>query len=164
MKSSSSLRLGGKARSPVKPIEIKVTALTGKTPQELQADFLDAARWSEFTGYLLLPGIRRAEFEFKTPQVVGSRIRVQNTDGSRHVEEITVWEADRIEVRFQGFQPPLANLSTHFIETWEFCPSADRTRVTRAMQMFPKSGLARIALLPIAYMMKKAFTKQLRER
>lgn len=42
-----------------------------------------------------LPGIREAEFEAKTAEIVGTRIRVTNRDGSTHVEEIVEWEPTR---------------------------------------------------------------------
>jgi hypothetical protein len=39
--------------------------------------------------------ILRAEFAVKTPEVAGSRIRVSNTAGSSHVEEIVDWQPER---------------------------------------------------------------------
>ena len=68
-----------------------------------------------------LPGIKAAEFEARTPEVVGTRIRVTNTDGSSHVEEIVEWEPDRrLRLRMGEFSPPLSRLATGFDETWEF--------------------------------------------
>jgi hypothetical protein len=72
----------------MKPFEIKITRFTRMSSQEICAEFLDTDRWSEFEGYFILPGIENAHFEMKTPAMVGSRIKVQNKDGSAHVEEI----------------------------------------------------------------------------
>ena len=148
----------------IKPIEIRVTARTRKSPQELCAEFLDTDRWPEFTGYFILPGVRRAEYASKTPGVIGSRIHVYNTDGSTHVEEIITWDVpQRIAVKFVEFQPPLRYLADHFIEAWEFRPSAGGTEVTRSMRMVPKSWLGRMVLLPISVLMKRALEKHMRQ-
>ena len=64
-------------------------------PEEIARQILDLDLWPGFEGYGPLPGIRAAEFEARTPEVVGTRIRVTNTDGSSHVEEIVEWEPDR---------------------------------------------------------------------
>jgi hypothetical protein len=64
-------------------------------PGEIASQILDLANWTSFTGYGVLPGITSAEFEVRTPDVVGTRIRVTNTDRSSHVEEIVEWRPDR---------------------------------------------------------------------
>lgn len=144
----------------MKPIEIKLTGTTQNTPQEVCRQFLDTARWSDFKGYSILPGIKSAVFETRTPTLVGSRIKVQNMDGSSHVEEIIEWdEVRRISLKFQEFDSPLKNLATHFIETWEFRASAAGTELTRSMTMYPKGLSGWLMLLPISRLMKKAFEK-----
>jgi len=123
---------------------------------------LDTQRWSEFEGYSILPGIEHAYFETKTPECVGSRIKVQNKDGSSHVEEIVEWNVDdRIALRFQEFDSPLQYLATHFVEAWEFRTSANGTEVSRKMTMYPKGALGWLMLVPISKLMKKAFEKSL---
>ena len=100
----------------------------------------------------------------KTPELVGSRIEVQNNDGSSHVEEIIEWDvANRIVLRFQEFNSPLQNLATHFIETWEFRKSSDGTEASRIMTMYPKGLFGWLMLIPISTLMKKAFEKNLRQ-
>ena len=82
---------------------------------------LDVTNWMDFKGFGFLPGIKLAEFEVKTPDIVGSRIRVTNTDGSSHVEEIVEWQSDRrLKLHMNEFSPPLARLATSFEETWSF--------------------------------------------
>ena len=146
----------------MKPIEIKILGHTQKSSQEICLELLDTERWSEFTGYSILPGIEHAHFETKTPGLVGSRINVQNTDGSSHVEEIIEWDVDnKVALRFQEFDSPLKHLATHFVETWEFRKSANGTEMSRTMTMVPKGIFGWFMLLPISRLMKKAFEKNL---
>ena len=146
----------------MKPIEFQVTARSSKIPQQLCAEFLDTDRWPEFEGYLFLPGVKNAAFEHHTPEVTGSRIRVQNTDGSSHVEEIIEWDpARRLAVQFGEFQPPLSRLATHFVETWQFRETDQGTEITRGMEMVPKGMIGWLMLRMVAILMKKAFEKQM---
>ena len=146
----------------MKPIEIEIHGHTQQSSQEICMALLDTARWPEFTGYSILPGIKSARFEVQTPNIVGSRIKVQNTDGSSHVEEIVEWDAaNKVVLKFQEFEPPLKHLATHFLETWRFQKSASGTDVSRSMAMYPKGLLGWLLLLPISSLMKKAFEKNL---
>ncbi len=146
----------------MKPIEIKVHGRTQKSSQEMCETFLDTERWSEFTGYSILPGIKAAHFETRTPTVVGSRVKVFNTDGSSHVEEIIEWDVvNKIAMKFQEFDPPLKHLATHFIEEWSFSTSNHETEVTRKLTMYPKGIFGWLMLQPISRLMKKAFEKNL---
>jgi hypothetical protein len=74
----------------LKPITFACEETLGMLPEQIARQILDISRWSSFLGYGVLPGITTAEFETRTPEIVGSRIRIMNTDGSRHVEEIVV--------------------------------------------------------------------------
>ena len=142
----------------MQPIIISISAKSSQTPAEICAFFLDTKRWSEFKGSAFLPGIRAASFENQTPGLVGSRIRVHNTDGSSHVEEILEWDPEhRIMLRFQEFSLPLSRLATHFIETWEFNRSGRITHMRRSMAFYPQGLASWLLLLPIAGLMKKAF-------
>jgi hypothetical protein len=144
----------------MKPIEFHITRRTLKSSRDLCAEFLNTARWSEFSGYGILPGIANAQFELLTKDIVGSRIQVKNRDGSTHVEVITAWDVDqKIAVRFQEFRSPLESLATHFIESWEFRSMGAETEVTRRMTMYPRGWSGWLMLLPISILMKKAFEK-----
>jgi hypothetical protein len=148
----------------MKPILIKITGHTGRSSQEVCAEFLKTERWSEFKGYLFLPGIKKAEFELKTPGVLGSRIKVYNTDGSTHIEEVIKWDVEnQIALRFDAFQPPLQNLATHFIETLRFKKSDGGTDIERSMVMYPKGLSGQILLLPISRLMKKSLERNIRQ-
>ena len=110
------------------------------TSQEIAGQILDLEKWSEFEGYGPMPGIKSAEFEVRTPDVVGTRIRVTNRDGSRHVEEIVQWQPEnRIQLRMCEFRLPLSALATSIIETWDFSREGNLTRVTRTFEMNPTS-------------------------
>jgi hypothetical protein len=103
-----------------------------------------ALKLPDFTGFGLIPGIKTAEFEVRTPGIVGSRIRVTNTDGSSQVEEIVEWQPDhRLRLRMQDFSAPLSRLATVFDETWEFRRIGDATKVTRSFELHAKSAAAR---------------------
>lgn len=144
----------------MKPIEIQVSGDTPKSPQEICAEFLDTERWPDFKGYSILPGIKNARFEHRTADLVGSRIKVDNTDGSSHVEESIEWDANsKLGLRFQEFSAPLAHLASHFIETWSFSQTDHGTRITRTMILYPKGLAGWIMLVPISRLMKKAFEK-----
>ena len=148
----------------MKPIEIKIVGLIRKPSPEICQEILDTERWSEFKGYSILPGIKSAQFEVKTPQIIGSRIKVQNNDGSSHIEEIIDWDVSNgIALRFQEFDSPLRNLATHFIETWKFRASSDGTEASRIMTMYPKGVLGWLMLIPISRLMKKAFEENFRQ-
>src|SRR5690606_28674784 len=108
-------------------------------------------------GYGPLPGIKHAEFETKTDEVVGTKIRVTNRDGSTHIEEIVQWQPTRrVSLRMRQFSPPLSRLATAFDETWQFERDGDRTRVVRSFEMRPRSALTKPLLALIALLLKRA--------
>ena len=99
-----------------------------------------------------------------TPDNVGSRIRVTNTDGSSHLEEIVEWEPDhRIRLAMKEFSAPLSRLATGFEETWEFQRIDGGTVVTRSFRLHARSALARLPLWVISFFLKRAIARHLRE-
>ena len=83
----------------MKPIAFNCTETIPLPPEDIAAQILDVAKWPDFRGYGPIPGIKSAEFETRTPNVVGSRIRVLNLYGSTHVEEIVEWQPSRLLVK-----------------------------------------------------------------
>lgn len=147
---------------PMKPIQFTCQTVISQPAEEIAAQILDLDRWPEFPGYGPLPGIRQAEFEVRTPEIVGTRIRVTNRDGSTHVEEIVEWDPQRVvRLRMGDFSPPVSRLATHFDETWHFVQRGRETGVTRAFALHPKSWAASIALWFIARLLKKAVERHL---
>jgi hypothetical protein len=133
----------------VKPITFSCSADLDIAPNRVAEQILNLDLWPGFEGYGLLPGIRSAEFEVCTPEVVGTRIRVVNTDGSSHVEEVVEWEPGRrLRLRMGDFSPPLAQLASRFDETWQFEWIGGVTRAIRSFDLHPRSSAALADLDP----------------
>ncbi len=133
-------------------------------PETIAAQILDLARWREFTGYAFLPGIASATFDVRTEDVVGTSIRVINTDGSSHVEEIVDWQpSSTVTLRFGRFSPPVSRLAWEFEERWDFVALDGSTRVIRSFQLHAKSTLGWLALWFISFILKRAIARHLRQ-
>lgn len=146
------------------PITFSCTATLHQTPEEIAAGILDLDRWPEFEGYGPLPGIQQAAFEVRTDEIVGTRIRVKNRDGSTHVEEIMEWEPSRrLRLRMGDFAPPVSRLATAFDETWEFQRTANGTHVTRSLALHPSSQLTKPLLWLISRLLKRAIARHLNQ-
>jgi hypothetical protein len=146
----------------MKPITFSCTETLPLAPEEIAGQILDLAKWTDFKGYGVLPGIKAAEFEVRTPGVIGTRIKVTNTDGSSHVEEIVEWEPDRrLRLAMKDFSAPLSRLATGFVETWEFERLGGVTRVVRSFSLHPKSLFALPVLWLISFLLKRAVARHL---
>jgi hypothetical protein len=147
-----------------KPITFACEETLGMLPEQIAQQILDISRWSSFQGYGVLPGIKAACYEVRTPEVVGSRFRVTDSNGSSHVEEIVEWEPDRrIRLHMHEFSPPLSRLATGFEETWEFSRIGRQTRVVRFFELHPSCSAARPLLWLISILLKKAIARHLRQ-
>ena len=148
----------------MRPIRFACQETLPYPPEQIARQILDLDRWPEFRGYGVLPGIRAAQFERQTPEVVGTRIRVTSTDGSTHVEEIVEWEPDRLLRLHMGeFSPPVSRLAIGFDETWQFEPTGEGTRVIRSFELHPRSGATRPLLWLISLLLKRAIARHLRQ-
>jgi len=148
----------------MKPITFACQRLIPKSTAVIFAQVADTARWREFNGYGILPGIESAAYEVRTQDMVGSRIRVLNRDGSSHIEEITRWIPDReIAMTLQEFTPPLRLLATHISEKWRFQVEDDSTCVTRTFQMYPRNVIVRPILWLISLLFRRAIARHLEE-
>jgi hypothetical protein len=148
----------------LKPITFACEETLGMLPEQIAQQILDISRWSSFQGYAVLPGIRTAEFEIRTPEIVGSRIRVTSIEGSSHVEAIVEWEPDRrVRLNMREFSPPLSRLATGIDETWEFSRISRDTRVVRSFELHATSGVTRPLLWLISILLKKAVARHLRQ-
>ncbi len=146
------------------PITFVCHATLRLPSEQIAAQILDLAKWPEFSGFWPLPAIRSAKFETRTPEIVGTRIRVTNTDGSHHVEEIVEWDPQRrVRLRFGEFSSPLSRLATGFDEIWRFERAGDELRVNREFALHPTSLLTRPLLWVIARLLKKAVERHLRQ-
>lgn len=147
-----------------RPITFSCEATLPQKPEEIASQILDLSKWPEFTGYGPLPGIKEAELETKTDNIIGTRIRVTNRDGSTHVEEIVEWQpTQRLRLHMHEFSPPVSRLATAFDETWEFEQDGDQTHVVRFFEMHPKSTLTRPLLWVISFLLKRAIARHLEQ-
>ena len=146
----------------MKPISFTCADTLPLVPADVTSRILDPSHWPDFTGYGPLPGVKSAVFEAHSLSVVGTRIRVMNTDGSSHSEEVVGWEPNRrLKFAATDFSPPLSRLSHRFVETWEFEPVSGGTHVARSFEMYPKTALARPALWLISCLLKRAVARHL---
>ena len=147
----------------MKPISFSYHETVALAPEEIARQILDVTKWLDFKGFGPIPGIKTAEFEGRTPAIVGSRIRVTNTDGSKHVEEIAEWQPPhRLRLLMRDFSAPLSRLATGIEETWEFERVGDETKVTRTFQMHAKSALTRPVLWAMSCLLKQAVARHMR--
>lgn len=132
---------------------------------EIAAQILDLQRWPDFKGYGPLPGIKGAVFETRGEGELGTRIRVTNTDGSQHTEEIRVWKPEEeLVLEFSGFVPPLSWLARGFTERWIFAPDAAQrgaTKVTRSFELRPRFILTWLPLWCISLLLRRALARHL---
>ena len=144
------------------PITFSCTDTLPQAPEDIAGQILDLTNWTDFKGYGVLPGIKAAEFEARPPGIVGTRIRVTNTDGSSHVEEVVEWEPDRrLRLDMKDFSPPLSRFAHGIEEVWEFERLGDGTRVVRSFKLHPKSVFARPVLWLISLLLKRAVARHL---
>jgi hypothetical protein len=148
----------------MKPICFECEETLRLSPGEIVQQMLDAANWPAFQGFGVIPGIKVATFEAKTPEIVGSRIRVINTDGSSHLEEIVEWQPDRrLTLHMTEFSSPVSRLATRFEETWNFEPQSSGTKVLRSFQLHARSALTWPLLWMVSILLKKAIVRSLRQ-
>ena len=147
------------------PIEFKVEKLFNNSAKVICEKVLDVKTWSSFNGYGLLPGIEKAEYEHKTNEKIGSIIRVKNSDGTEHTEEILEWKTNRkLVMKIHQFPTALSYMATHFIEEWNFEEiSKTQTLIIRSFKLFPTSFMTRPLLSQISSLMKKGVEKHLDE-
>ena len=148
----------------MKPIRFSCEATLPQQPEVIASQILDLSKWPEFNGYGPVPGIKQAEFETKTAEIVGTRIRVTNRDGSTHVEEIVEWEPTRrLRLHMYEFSPPVSRLAMAFDESWDFKQDGDQTHVVRSFEMHPKSAVTRPLLWLISFLLRRAIARHLEQ-
>ncbi len=149
------------ARLEMKPISFELKKTILKSSRDICSEIADTSNWSDFGGYGFLPGIEKAEYEKQGEPMVGSRIHVLNTDGSKHVEEVLEWNPDtKIVMKLHEFSAPLSGISTHFIEEWNFEKVGKKeTLVVRKFQLFSRSFVSHLFLWMISFLFIKAIKR-----
>lgn len=141
----------------MKPILVTVQTELEISRQQLFEEILRLENWPSFKGYGPIPGVRQATFIQRSENEVGTRIRVENEDGSVHVEEIIEWQPfDSIRMRLDEFSPPLSRLASHFIETWQFETVEGKEVVKRGMALYGNSTVTKPTLWLIGRFLKNA--------
>ena len=155
----------GRLRPAMKPITFRCEETLPHPPEVIAERMLDLSNWLDFRGYGPIPPIASAEFETRPPGVVGTRIRVQNKDGSTHVEEIAEWRpTERLELHMKEFSAPLSRLSGQFEEIWDFSPRGPgETHVVRSFRLHPASPASWGVLWIISFFLKRAIARHLRQ-
>lgn len=147
-----------------KPITFECSHFFHCPARKISDAILDLDRWSEFRGYGIVPGIKGAKYEIQTENIIGSRIRVYNTDGSSHLEEILLWISDQeIRMIIQELTPPLSQFATHLVEEWCYSAQGEITYVKRRFQLFPRRPLTRPILWLISMFLRQAVTHHLNQ-
>ena len=147
-----------------RPVRFQCRAELQRPPREIAEKILDVAHWTEFEGYGVLPGIQEAVIETQPPDIVGTRFRVKNTDGSSHVEEIVEWDPERrVRLHMSDFSPPLSRMASGFDELWEFEVVDEKTRIVRSFALHPKTVATRPLLWGISFLLRGAIRHHLRQ-
>src|SRR5688572_26298440 len=91
-------------------------------PPAVLFDFTnDARNFVSFTGYGPIPGIREAAYITPGEPALGSQRTVLKTDGTSHLEEITVFDPPHQHTsRITGFAPPFSWLVQQGEDDWAF--------------------------------------------
>lgn len=147
------------------PIHFTCAASLPNSPAQIAQKILDVENWTDFTGYGPLPGIKCAEFEERTAEIVGSRIRVRNTDGSEHVEEIIEWQPENgtIRMELKNFPAPLSRLASGFEEAWSLSWDGTATAIERHFTLHPHSIATKLPLWLISRLLRKAVNRHLKK-
>lgn len=144
------------------PIRFTCTVVVDCPPRAISERIREITNWPDFPGYGPLPGIESAAVDVKTENVVGSRVRVTNEDGSEHTEEFVEWKpTERVRLQLKEFTPPVSYLAERFDETWTFDVSSEGTTVQRDFEMHPTSVGARPLLWGISFLLKRAVARHL---
>lgn len=146
----------------IRPVTFSCEATVELLPEEIVSQILEPANWKTFTGYGLIPGIRSATFEIRTPELIGTRVRVVNTDRSCHVEELVAYQPGQSLVwEMKEFSPPLSYLATKLLERWVFHSRQRSTHVVRSFELIPRSWLAKPVLWLISWFLCSAVRRHL---
>jgi hypothetical protein len=109
-------------------------------PRVLAERLLNPRRSRRFGRQAVAPGVAAAEFEQRTADVVGSRIRVTRKDGSSYIEEIVEWEPDKhVAMEVKDFSESMASAGYRFKESWDFERIGDKTKVCRSLTALERS-------------------------
>jgi hypothetical protein len=114
----------------------------------------DPARWSSFVGFGPVPGIARGE-PSELPQRAGTRIRLENVDGSRFEETVTAYEPGRRYAVRVHLDAPGSWFMRGLDETFDFERTESGSRLVRTLRIEPRGFWA----IPLAFLFAHALLK-----
>lgn len=107
--------------------------------------------FASFRGWGPIPGIRAVDVDGSL-DAVGAALRVLNTDGSTHREEVReVTAPRRYAVRIHGLDSVFRHLVAYVDETWELEQRGEGTHVTRTFTFALRSVIALPVALPLGH-------------
>lgn len=122
----------------------------------------DAASMTSFVGYGPIPGIREARYLTAGPPALGSKRTVLKTDGTSHLEEITVFERPARHVtRITGLSGLFRVIVRGLQDVWEFRESAAGTLIVRSFVVDARAPALPLALVLVP-LLRKAVQRDLR--
>lgn len=120
----------------------------------------DAANFTTFSGYGLIPAIAKARYVTPGSPRLGSVRRVLKTDDTEHVEEITVFERPtRHTSKITELAPPFSWLVREGIDDWTFRSEGPSLTVVDRTFAFE---LTTPLLAPIAWLLLQLMKKAVR--
>ena len=125
----------------------------------------DAANFTSFTGFGIVPGIKEAVYITPGLPALGSRRRIMKTDGTEHIEEIVAFDKPvRHSSRITGLTPPFSWLVRSGEDDWRFAPAERGTSVERRFSFELTTPLAWVIAYPLLQIfMRGAVGRDLRE-
>ena len=120
------------------PLQIPTVLQCGWPPERAWTFVCDPEHWSTFVGYGPVPGIVRARLiEGGAIERPGSRIRVDNTDGTTHHEVVVASDVGRHFALRMELGGIAAWLFASFEEDLRFEADAAGTRIHRTFRLEP---------------------------
>jgi hypothetical protein len=119
----------------------------------------DPQRWPSFVGFALVPGIARGE-PSELPQRAGTRIRLENVDGSRFEETVTAYEPGRRYAVRVHLGPPGSWFMRGIDETFDFEPAPGGSRLVRTLAIEPRGAWAAPLAFLFAHLLLKVAVRR----
>jgi hypothetical protein len=118
--------------------------------------------FTSFVGYGPIPGIRVARYRDDLGPRLAAVRDVENTDGSAHVEEVTVFDRPRRhDARIHRFGAPFSPLAREAGDDWRFSEERGATRIDRTFRVELTSALVLPAALVLKGFLRRAVRRDL---
>jgi hypothetical protein len=137
-----------------------IQVIYDKDPCLILDEMMHVENWSSFQGEGIIPGIKQASFVKKMDTHIGCIIKVENSDGSSHIEEFLEYEKDRyLKIKMHQFSKPLSLFAEYFIEEWLFEKQEFTYFLNRTLTLYGKGFFSNLFLSLVAKFLKKAIEK-----